>query len=99
VGFSISLTAIAAQTVIWFTLRDGATGVGTILMQWPVIQAIGTAFEYSITGLYVPGTAATAMTLELTNQVGTVTAPVATNFAAVLMWGNTEVAGARTQLP
>lgn len=89
-GFILSLTAVAAQTVIWFTLRDGATGTGTILLQIPVIQAVGSAYSYSSGPLYVPGTAATAMTLELTNQAGTVTNPVATNFAAILMWGNTE---------
>lgn len=90
-GFTVSLTAVAAQTVIWFTLRDGATGAGTILMQWPVTQAVGTAFEYSQNGMYVAGTAATAMTLELTNQSGAVTNPVTNNFAAVLMWGGTEI--------
>lgn len=89
-GFSITLNAIAAQTIIYFTLRDGATGAGTILHQWYVVQAIGTTFNFGIGGLYVPGSANVAMTIELTNQTGAVTAPVATNFASVLMWGNTE---------
>lgn len=93
IGLTIMLSAVAAQNAaIFFTLRDGATGAGTILMQWPLgtLLGAGGTYDRTLTGLYVPGTAATAMTLETTIQNGTLQAPVATNFVACMMWGNTE---------
>lgn len=91
-GVHLALAQIAAQaSVMYFTLRDGATGAGTIIMQWPVaIGGVNSVFLWDETGLYIPGTAATAMTLELTNQAGVVTNPTATNFASCTMWGNQE---------
>lgn len=91
-GFTFALSAVAAQAIntVYITLRDGATGAGTILAQWPVIAAITTQYTYGLSGLYVPGTAATAMTMEMTNQAGAVTNPAGGNFAFILMWGNTE---------
>jgi hypothetical protein len=92
-GFLITFTAIAAELIgtVYFTIRDGATGAGTILAQIPVVQALGSTFQFGLSGMYVPGTANTAMTMELTNQAGVVTNPVGTDFATVLIWGNTEV--------
>ncbi len=91
-GFLVNFTAIAAELIgtVYFTIRDGATGAGTILSQIPIGLAIGGTFVFGESGLYVPGTANTAFTIELTNQAGVVTAPAATDFASILMWGNTE---------
>lgn len=59
-------TAIAAGTLT-FNLRDGATGAGTVLMSWQVIEAAATVpftVVVQLSGLAVFGSAATAMTLE-----------------------------------
>lgn len=57
--------APAAQTLT-FNLRDGATGAGPILATWTVgVEAVaGKTVPINLSGLAVPGTAATAMTLE-----------------------------------
>lgn len=89
-GFNLMLSAIAAQTIIYFTIRDGATGAGTILFQWPVVLALGAVFSLSGSGMYIPGSINTAFTCELTNEAGVVTAPVATNFAAILIQGGVD---------
>lgn len=87
-GVLISLSAVAAQTIIYFTLRDGATGAGTILWQVGLIAPIGTNIGPLALPLpNLPGTAATAMTLELTNAAGAVTAPVTNNFATATLFG------------
>jgi hypothetical protein len=78
-----SVNALAAQGAIAITLRDGATGVGTILKRWWVQAGAGTTYERTYTGLWIPGSAATAMTLETCDATGAVLAPAATNFANV----------------
>jgi hypothetical protein len=57
--------APAAQTLT-FNLRDGASGAGTILASWTVgVEAVaGKTVPIPIPPLAIPGTAATAMTLE-----------------------------------
>lgn len=73
----------SAQTLIAFNLRDGATGAGTILASWTMALP-ATACEcrtFSLTGLCIPGTAATAMTLE------TATAPASQTAASVAFGG------------
>jgi hypothetical protein len=86
-GALISLTAVAAQTIIYFTLRDGATGAGTILWQIGLTQPAAGQFTMAIPLPNLFGTAATAMTLELTNASGALTNPVATNFATATLFG------------
>lgn len=86
-GALISLSAVAAQTIIYFTLRDGATGAGTILWQIGVTAPAGGNFNMAFPLPNLPGSAATAMTLELTNASGAVTNPVATNFATATLFG------------
>lgn len=63
-GFSAG-TAVAAATVT-VNLRDGVTGAGTILKTWQFALPAATVAPFSInlSGLSIPGTAATAMTLE-----------------------------------
>jgi len=86
-GCLLSLAAVAAQTIIYFTLRDGATGAGTILWQIGITQPAGGQFTMAFPLPNLPGTAATAMTLELTNAAGALTNPVATNFATATLFG------------
>lgn len=94
-GCVLNFVGVAAQSaVLYFTLRDGLTGAGTILCQWSVPIAAGAAtapWSVNLSGMYVPGTAATAMTLETTNAAGAALAPSASNLASILIWGNTEV--------
>jgi len=64
-GVIISIAAAGtAQTPLAIHLRDGATGAGTILATWKVSAVANTGQTISVTGLNIPGTAATAMTLE-----------------------------------
>lgn len=67
-GISISLSfAVApAAGVVQFNLRDGATGAGAILQTWKLSTLAGTldTQHIEISGMWVEGTAATAMTLE-----------------------------------
>jgi hypothetical protein len=74
-----------AATVLTVNLRDGATGAGTILMTWTIaIPATAGAFStINLSGLNIPGTAATAMTLEFTAAGG------AHTFESVSMSGTT----------
>lgn len=78
---SIVISAVAAQAAIVINLRDGATGAGTILKSWTVALPVGGIAVINLSGLNIPGTANTAMTLE------TVGAPAGTNFASVTMDG------------
>lgn len=60
----------SAGTDLTVNLRDGATGAGTVIFTWQVGAAasgaavIQTVAPYSVCGLNLVGTAATAMTLE-----------------------------------
>lgn len=76
-------TTGSAQTLLAFNLRDGATGAGTILASWTMALP-ATACEcrtFALSGLNIPGTAATAMTLECAS------APAAQTAASVAFGG------------
>lgn len=71
-GFMVSVIAsgaVTAETVI-VNIRDGATGAGTVLwsaaIEVPTLAGAGTVSgsPFGVSGLYLPGTAATAMTIE-----------------------------------
>ena len=63
--FSAS-TALGGITTVTVNLRDGATGVGTVLKSWQFTLPAATIapFQVSLSGLHIQGSAATAMTLE-----------------------------------
>ncbi len=68
-GILCTLANDATGTVqlgILFNLRDGATGAGAILasITLSVVATAGACTTFAATGLNLPGTAATAMTLE-----------------------------------
>lgn len=69
-----SLAAVAAQTIIYARVRDGAAGAGTILWSQGVVVPAGSNFTVALSGLNLVGSANTAMTFEWSG------APVATNF-------------------
>jgi len=66
----------SVQTVLTFNLRDGATGAGTVLASFTLAlpATAGECRAFSLSGLNVVGTAATAMTLESASSPGTHTA-------------------------
>ena len=73
-----TVNAVAAQAApLTVVVRDGATGVGTILWQDRIIAPIGTDGRVSVQGLNIVGSAATAMTIEFT------AAPAATDFETI----------------
>lgn len=76
-----SISTIAAQTNITLSLRDGATGAGTVLWSKTIICPITSPCVLDSGILNVPGTAGTAMTCEWSG------APVATNFAVATLTG------------
>lgn len=84
---SISATLIglaaSAETTVLVNLRDGASGAGTILQSWRLLVTGTTGSETGIalTGLNIPGSAATAMTLEFATAGG------ADTFETVAMTG------------
>ena len=57
-------TGATAQTPITVYLRDGATGAGTIIWTGTLAAPANSVGVIAITDLYLPGSAATAMTLE-----------------------------------
>jgi hypothetical protein len=64
---SISITvtcAGTAQTPVVVNLRDGATGVGTVLRTWALAALVGTTYNINEPNLNIAGTAATALTIE-----------------------------------
>ena len=64
-GLSFNSTTVGtAQTVISVSLRDGATGAGTILWSTQFIQPVNNVFAMAVVLPHIKGTAATAMTLE-----------------------------------
>lgn len=69
-----SLAAVAAQTIIYARVRDGASGAGTVLKSWGIIVPAGSAVHIELSDLNLIGSANTAMTFEWSG------APVATNF-------------------
>lgn len=77
-----NVSAVAAQGVLVLVLRDGATGVGTIIWSTnlgPVL--VGSNVPFALSGLNIPGTTGNQMTLEFT------AAPAAGNFESVAMTG------------
>lgn len=67
VATSISFTSVTvgtAQTIISVSLRDGATGAGTILWSMQFIQTTNQVLAVTVPLPHIAGTAATAMTLE-----------------------------------
>lgn len=63
-------TTAPAAGVIYVNLRDGASGAGTILLQLVIgIEAVAgkPPTPLVLTGLHIPGSANTAMTLEFAN--------------------------------
>jgi hypothetical protein len=76
-------TVAPAAQVLTFNLRDGATGVGTVLQTWRIgVEAVaGKTVVITLSGLAIPGSAATAMTLEGS------AAPGANTFEAVTLVG------------
>lgn len=59
-----SITTVVAQPGITLSLRDGATGAGTVLWSQAIACAISSPCALSSPILNVPGTLATAMTCE-----------------------------------
>lgn len=80
---SVSLAAVAAQGIIYFNLRDGASGAGTILWSVAFVLAAGTSDRVTLSGLDIVGSVNTAMTLESS------AAPAAGNFATAALTGIT----------
>lgn len=77
--------AAAGLGPLTVTLRDGATGAGTILWQTKLFASLTAAIgkdEITLTGLNIVGSAATAMTLEFT------AGPGASNFELVDLAGH-----------
>jgi hypothetical protein len=73
-----SLNAVAAQGApVTVVVRDGASGVGTILWQDRLMAPLGYSDRVSVEGLNIVGSANTAMTVEFT------AAPAATNFETI----------------
>jgi hypothetical protein len=73
VQFSAESTAAIVATQDDVILRDGATGAGTVLMQWrnAVVSAAAAQIGQALTfcGLSLVGSSATAMTLEYANGI------------------------------
>lgn len=67
-GFQVTMSSLGAPTpeVIVFQIRDGATGAGTVIWSGSIsLPAVaGTSTSCGLTGLWLVGTAATAMTIE-----------------------------------
>lgn len=76
-SLAFSLAAVAAQTIVYARIRDGASGAGAILWSMGITVPAGGNFNFALSGLNLIGTAATAMTFEFS------AAPVATNFQTV----------------
>jgi hypothetical protein len=80
-GIYAIISAVAAQAGIQVNLRDGASGVGTILWSQTIALPVGGIAVINISDLNIPGALNAAMTLETSG------APAATNFASVTLTG------------
>jgi hypothetical protein len=82
-GISYGFNAINVEAgTFLINLRDGASGAGTILQSWRVGPfAAGASVRESISDLNIPGSLATAMTMEFAG------APAAGNFEFVDLHG------------
>lgn len=69
---TIASTAAPTPTQLYIHLRDGSSGSGTILRTWVVslTATSGDRAGISLTGLWIPGTANTQMTLEFSAAGG-----------------------------
>lgn len=64
-AFIIGFCAVGtAQTLITASVRDGATGAGTVLWSAPIVAPINGCVNITQSGLNLVGTANTAMTIE-----------------------------------
>ena len=73
---AILLTFAAAGTAaapIAWTLRDGASGAGTVLLSGTLSAVINTTAVVALSGLDIEGTVNTAMTLEFAGAGATAT--------------------------
>lgn len=81
-GWSLSCAA-TAQTPIAITVRDGASGAGTVLWAWSAAALADTCVNVALPpGIYLVGSAATAMTIEFASGGTIVAAAQATVCAA-----------------
>lgn len=80
-SITVSIACAAVQAALEFVVRDGASGVGTILWRVKLACPAGDARVVTLSGLNIVGSAATAMTIE------SLAAPAATNSATVAMTG------------
>lgn len=62
----VSALAAAAEAVLTYTVRDGATGTGTILRTGTILVKPGDMTGLAVSGLNLIGSANTAMTVEFT---------------------------------
>lgn len=81
-SISYSIGAVAAQAVLTLVLRDGASGVGTIIWSLTLGPLPAAGQLNNNVPVNIQGSVATAMTLEFT------AAPAATNFESVAMTGS-----------
>jgi len=84
-SITVSIACAAVQAALEFVVRDGATGVGTILWRVKLACPAGDSRVVTLGGLNIVGSAATAMTIE------SLAAPAATNSATVAMTGYTAI--------
>lgn len=84
ISATLSATGTAADPV-QVNLRDGATGAGTILLSAALAAPVNGSAIWTLSGLRIRGTAATAMTLEFAN------ASAANTFQCVSMFGQAEL--------
>jgi hypothetical protein len=63
---AVGASAWTPTAPVLLNLRNGATGAGTIIGSWYVTcpAAVGSCTTFTLSGLSIPGSAATAMTLE-----------------------------------
>lgn len=77
-SINASLMAVAVQAApVIVVVRDGATGVGTILWQDKLVAPLGFPDRLSLSDLNIAGTTGNALTVEFTS------APAATNFVTL----------------
>lgn len=72
VAFSAGSVLAPVLTALTVTLRDGATGAGTVLWSQQVVIPASTGQNvapFAVCGLNLPGTANTAMTLEFSGSL------------------------------
>jgi hypothetical protein len=78
---TVSTVGTAQTAALILNLRDGATGAGTVLWSTQISLPVSTTWQLSLPGLFIPGTAATAMTIEFSAANATA------SFASVQMTG------------